>query len=207
VLGPISGGLECLDLTYAAVAKLFRQLVAFQGGTSLLEKLPTAQAADGRTRLFYRCPQPARGYTRLAQFEAPSQPGTVRLRLLAFVHGEGSWTVLPGSPASCCEFEEVYEWVGRDLTQAPSITEDERQLLLESAGYADMKSRLEAAAAPGSTFRHTARELLALAAWRSGDTVAAKRWFDVVLTDIRTPPGTRTRIEMLIALVAAGGSS
>src|SRR5262249_12619224 len=41
------------------------------------------------------------------------------------------------------------------------------QLLLETAGYPDMKQRLEAAAAPGATFRHTARELLALSAWRA----------------------------------------
>src|SRR4029077_2995375 len=44
VLGSISGVLECLDLTYAPVVKLFRQLVIFQGGESLLEKLPTARS-------------------------------------------------------------------------------------------------------------------------------------------------------------------
>src|SRR5438093_8610279 len=38
VHGPISGGLECLDLAYAAVVKLFRQLVTLQGGAVLLEK-------------------------------------------------------------------------------------------------------------------------------------------------------------------------
>ena len=38
VHGPISGGLECLDLTYAAVVKLFRQLVIFQGGAEFAGK-------------------------------------------------------------------------------------------------------------------------------------------------------------------------
>ena len=42
-----------------------------------------------------------------------------------------------------------------------------------------------------------------LAGWRSGDITAAKRWFDVIMTDGDTPPATRNRIEMLIALVAA----
>jgi len=131
VLGQVSGGLECLDLTFAAVAKLFRQLVTLEGGNTLLDKLPTVKSTvEGRTRLYYRCPNPAQGYKRLAQFEVPSNPGAVRLQMLAFVHGEGSWTALPGLPAA---FGDVYEWVGRDLTEAPTITEDERQLLLESA--------------------------------------------------------------------------
>jgi hypothetical protein len=107
--------------------------VIFQGGESLLEKLPAARSTvEGRTRLYYHCPNPTRGYKRLAQFELPNEPGSVRLQMLAFVHGEGSWTELPGLPAFG-EFDDVYEWVNLNLTQAPSITEDERRLLLESA--------------------------------------------------------------------------
>jgi len=135
VLGRISGGLECLDLTSSAAAKLFRQLVTLQGGTGLLEKVCSLQArVDGRTRLYYRCPNPARRYMRLAQLEVPGRPGTVNVQVLAFVHGEGSWTVLPSALAAFPEFDRAYEWVGGDLTQVPTLTEDERQLLLESAG-------------------------------------------------------------------------
>jgi hypothetical protein len=54
-------------------------------------------------------------------------------------------------------------------------------------------------------FRHTARELVALSAWRSGDVTTARRWFDMIMTDAETPTGTRGRIEMLIALAEADG--
>jgi hypothetical protein len=80
-------------------------------------------------------------------------------------------------------------------------------LLIDEAAFNEARSRLEPLATEGRPYRHTARELLALAAWRSGDAAAAKRWFDLVVTDIQTPPGTRTRVEMLIALVAAGSGS
>jgi hypothetical protein len=50
------------------------------------------------------------------------------------------------------------------------------------------------------TFRHTARELLVLAAWRAGNAAAAKRWFDVIASDAQTPAATRSRVEMLMAL-------
>ena len=75
------------------------------------------------------------------------------------------------------------------------------QLLLESTSYPNMKERLEAAAAPGATFRHTARELLALSAWRANDTAATRQWLDMIANDGATPPGLRSRAEALQALL------
>ncbi len=70
-----------------------------------------------------------------------------------------------------------------------------------------MQRRLEPLTAPERTFRHSAREMLALAAWRAGDATAAKRWFDMILTDPETPAANRSRVEMLMALLAAEGKS
>jgi hypothetical protein len=73
-------------------------------------------------------------------------------------------------------------------------------LLVDTAPLADLNARLEPLTAGDRTFRHTARELLALGAWRTGDQAAAKRWFDMITTDADTPAGTRARIDVLIAL-------
>jgi hypothetical protein len=75
------------------------------------------------------------------------------------------------------------------------------QLLLESISYPNMKERLEAAAAPGATFRHTARELLALSAWRANDAAATRQWLDMIANDGETPPSLRSRAEALQALL------
>src|SRR5260370_4947993 len=61
-------------------------------------------------------------------------------------------------------------------------------LLLETASYPSMLQRLEAAAAPGATFRHTARELLALSAGRANDTAAARHWLDLLSNPPQPPP-------------------
>jgi hypothetical protein len=74
-------------------------------------------------------------------------------------------------------------------------------LLLETSSYPNMQQRLEAAAAPGATFRHTARELLALSAWRANDMTAARRWLDLIANDDKTPQGLRSRAEALQALL------
>jgi hypothetical protein len=74
-------------------------------------------------------------------------------------------------------------------------------LLVDSAGYSDMLARLEPATGPDATFRHTARELLALSAWRANDMTAARRWLDLIANDGATPPGLRSRAEAMQALL------
>jgi hypothetical protein len=74
-------------------------------------------------------------------------------------------------------------------------------LLLETASYPNMLQRLEPATKPDATFRHTARELLALSAWRANDTAAARQWLDMIATDGETPQGMRSRAEALQALL------
>ncbi len=78
-------------------------------------------------------------------------------------------------------------------------------LLIDTGALDEAQRRLEPLAANDRTFRHTAREFLVLAAWRAGDTAAAKRWFDLITTDAQTPAATRSRVEMLMAL-GAGAS-
>ena len=79
-------------------------------------------------------------------------------------------------------------------------------LLIDAGSYQEAQRRLEPLAANDRTFRHTAREFLVLAAWRAGDGAAAKRWFDLIMTDAQTPAATRSRVEMLMA-VGTGASS
>jgi hypothetical protein len=74
-------------------------------------------------------------------------------------------------------------------------------LLLETASYSSMLQRLETAAQPDATFRHTARELLALSAWRTNDTAAARHWLDMIANDGETPSALRSRAEALQALL------
>jgi hypothetical protein len=74
-------------------------------------------------------------------------------------------------------------------------------LLLDTESYPNMLRRLEADAKPDATFRHTARELLALSAWRANDTTAARQWLDMIASDGETPSAMRSRAEALQALL------
>jgi len=78
-------------------------------------------------------------------------------------------------------------------------------LLVDTAPLEEMRRRLEPLSEPGRTFRHSAREMLALSAWRNHDATTAKRYVDMVNDDPDTPQGVRSRIELLSALLASGG--
>ena len=80
-------------------------------------------------------------------------------------------------------------------------------LLLDTTSYANMLQRLEPATLPTAAYRHTARELLALSAWRANDTAAARRWLDVIANDGATPPSLRSRAEALQALLPSTAKS
>ena len=74
-------------------------------------------------------------------------------------------------------------------------------LLLDTTSYNDLLQRLEPATAPDATYRHTARELLALSAWRANDAAATRQWLDMIANDGATPASLRSRAEALQALL------
>lgn len=80
-------------------------------------------------------------------------------------------------------------------------------LSLETAPYDAIRQRLESAAGPDRTYRHTARELLALSAWRANDAVSARQWLDMMGNDPLTPSSMRSRAEALQALLPPAAKS
>jgi hypothetical protein len=79
-------------------------------------------------------------------------------------------------------------------------------LLVDSAPYSELRTRLEPLTAADRIFRHSAREILALAAWKSGDLTAARQWTDLIITDPQSPSGARSRAEVLSELISAASS-
>lgn len=80
-------------------------------------------------------------------------------------------------------------------------------LLVDTAPLADMRRRLDLVAEPTRSFRHTARELLALSAWRNHDAAAARKYIDMIAGDAESPIGVRARADVLSALITADGKS
>jgi hypothetical protein len=80
-------------------------------------------------------------------------------------------------------------------------------LLVDHGSFADVSSRVEALTADTNTLRHTAREALALAAWREGKATDALKLFDQIASDDGAPRNARERATLMSELIRGSGSA
>jgi hypothetical protein len=74
-------------------------------------------------------------------------------------------------------------------------------LRLDTADYAEMERRLKGSIEQGSPWRHSARELLGLSAYRLNNIPSAEKHFSALIADQGTPPNLRERADMMLALI------
>lgn len=174
-------GYQYLEAKKAAEAgSAFEAAVALseQGKKTEAEAAFMKIAADG-----------SKGYRGLARLRAAADAAAADLKVAAKLYD--AITSDPGVSAS-----------EQDLARIRSAG-----LMMETESYADMLKRLEPATGEGRTYRHTARELLALSAYRANDATAARQWLDMIGNDARTPASLRSRAEALQALLPPAAKS
>lgn len=76
-------------------------------------------------------------------------------------------------------------------------------ILMDSLSVEQLEDRIGSLAATGNPWRHTAREILGLAAWRSGDYQAARSFFSDISVDQEAPRELKQRAQVLLALIKA----
>ena len=165
---------------YLEAKKAAEAGAAFDKASELSEQNKHAEAEAALTDLAAKAPS---GYRMMARLRAAAELAQRDPQAAVKLYDEMSADRSIGGPE-------------QDLAKVRAAA-----LLLETTGYPNMLQRLEPATAPGATFRHTARELLALSAWRANDASAARQWLDMIANDGDTPPSLRSRAEALQALL------
>jgi hypothetical protein len=165
---------------YLEAKKAAEAGAAFDKAIELAEQNKHAEAETAFTELAAKAPP---GYRMLARLRAAAEAANRDPKAAAKLYDEIAADRSVGTPE-------------QDLARIRAAG-----LLLETTSYPNMLQRLEPATAPGATFRHTARELLALSAWRANDAAAARQWLDLIANDGETPPSLRSRTEALQALL------
>ncbi len=77
-------------------------------------------------------------------------------------------------------------------------------LMVDTADAAELHRRLDPVADANSTYRHIAREMLAVAALKRGDDTEAGKDLDAIVADPTTPGEIRQRAGFYLGLVRAG---
>jgi len=104
-----------------------------------------------------------------------------------------------------------FDSVAADSAIPPSLREMARLraglLLVDHGGYADVASRVETLTAETNPLRHSAREVLALAAWKEGRMADAATLYDQIVNDEGAPQNLRQRATLMSELIRGSGTS
>jgi hypothetical protein len=86
-------------------------------------------------------------------------------------------------------------------------------IAVDIGSFDDLKARIGDLATTGNPWRHTARELLGLSAFRAGDYGTAAAYFDEIANDQESPEDLKQRGQLIMTLInarppgAAGGGN
>jgi hypothetical protein len=80
-------------------------------------------------------------------------------------------------------------------------------LLVDRMSLEEAKFRLERLAVAEAPYRHSAREAIALVAYRTGAYEEAERWFRELIADPQAPQGARARADVMMQLIAGTAPS
>jgi len=136
-----------------------------------------------------------------AALKTVSTSGSAGYRTLARLRGADE-LVLAGDPSGAVA---AFDAIARE-SAVPVLFQNfasirAAYLALDLDDREKLEARVKPLAVAGNPWRHAAREILAFAAWKAGDSPAAKSWVDQIETDADTPADLTNRITILSAVI------
>ncbi len=185
----------------AAVVLILVGVGGYKGWESY--SISTAQSAGARYQTGMQLA--AEGKTSEAQqvFEALSKDGPKGYAALARLQLAGE-AATAGKTADAIA---AYEGVEADPSVDPLLRQHAQlqiaALKVDTADFTELQNRLTPLLAEKNAWRHSARELLGLAAYRSGRLDEARQVFLELAADQKTPPSVRERAGVMMGLITS----
>lgn len=134
---------------------------------------------------------------------AIAQDGSGQYPMLAIFRAASEKAALGDIQGAVAEYDRIAQESG-----TPELIGEIAQLraaliLVDTASLADLESRIGDLAAIGQPWRHSAREILGLAAWRMGQIEKARGYFQDIADDQERPADLNTRAQVMLALIRA----
>lgn len=171
----------------------WKETTAARSGDAFLASLQLAR--DGKSD------EALAGFQALEKDGHGAYPVLARMRAATVLADKGD------TAAAIAAFAEV----GNDTGTPAAIRDIARlragYLLVDNGSYDDVSAQVEVLAVEGNASRHSAREALGLAAFKTGDFKRASDWFNQIAADTQTPNGIASRAGVMLDLIAARGAS
>ena len=136
-----------------------------------------------------------------AEFNALAKEGTAGYRLLARFRAAAE-----AGKSDAGAGVVAYDAIAADTSIESAIRDIARVqaglLLVDTASVAEITSRMQLLLLPSNPYRNSARELLGLAHYRTGEREAAAKLFGEILADPEVPPSMRNRVQLMGTLLA-----
>jgi len=133
-------------------------------------------------------------FSALAESGTGSYSELANLRLAAVSAAQGD------DDAAVAAYDSVAQRTGdtmlRGFARIQAAT-----LLVDEAPLGEIETRLEGMREGANPWRHSARELLAMAASKAGENEKARELYQELLSDRDTPPPMRQRAQMMLSLI------
>ena len=149
--------------------------------------------------------------------EGQSDQALERLRALED-DGFGQYPVLARMRAATVELARgdadaavaAFDAIAADRSVPDALREVARlraaYILADHGSYSDVAQRAEQLTAPDHPLRHSAREVMGLAAFQEGRMADAKQFFDAAIEDPAVPRGIADRARIILDLIQSSGA-
>jgi len=126
---------------------------------------------------------------------AGGYPTLATFRLAAELAAEG------GTAAAIEEYDRIAATRSLDTEMRNMARMRAALLLVDTATIEEVEERIGDLAGTGNTWRHAARELLGLTAWRLERFDEARAYFESIAVDQETPRDLRERAQVMLGLI------
>jgi len=143
----------------------------------------------------------------LAAFEALAQDGTGSYPVLARMRS-ASVLAEKGDIAGAAA---AFSGIAKDGS-APEAVRDVARLrgawlLIDTGTYEQVSAEAEVLTGANHALRNSAREALGLSAYKAGDMVRSKEWFQAIADDATAPRNVTSRAQIMLDNIAASGKA
>jgi hypothetical protein len=133
--------------------------------------------------------------------------------------GHGSYPVLAKFRAASVQAEKgdvagavaAFTAIGNDRSTAEVFRDTAKLragwLQVDTATYDEVSAVVEVLSSDTHAMRSSAREVLGLSAYKNGDFIKAKQWFELIASDAQAPRNVSSRIQILLDNIAASGKA
>lgn len=189
-----------------AIAVIFVLLIAGWRGYSSWQQSQAAKDGD----LFSNALKASQGKPApetMKQFESLAESGTKGAATLARFRLAGDEARLGDKVKALNDFDALAKDTSLDKPLRDMANVRAATLAFDQGDYDGAIARVRLLANESNGLRHSARELMGLAAYKKDDKMEAARWFDELVADPACPSDVRSRGEMMAALLEADGIS